>query len=221
MPSPPPPDYDDQQPPYGAGHQRQSSAPLYDNVRLPDSVEALNLRGGDVAAAIGDDDAPGAVQRPAEFRRIQGTRLEVESVIEVSTDVLDVLYGVIKYIGLPAGHTQQLVGVELEDRQLLDSPLEVTDGLWHGQRLFRCDPGRGLFVMADQCAPDRRFGDPHDDALDDEELAGALATGNEAVWGAGAGAGGGAVRPEFGMTDEECPTVEGTHEPMSEWLAAR
>lgn len=118
--------------------------------------------------------------------------------IEVSTDVLDVLHGVIRWIGVPAGQKSPIVGVELEIA-LHDSPLDVTNGSYRGRQLFKCASARGLYVAADQCRADRRFGDPAE---------------NE-VWIAADGkldyTGDG--RKQFG--DVDCPIVEGIHAPMS------
>lgn len=157
---------------------------------MPDSVSALA--------------AP--EPRPETYVCIPGTHLEVGSLIEVSTDVLDVQYGLIKWIGLPDGHQQPLVGVELEN-EVFNTPLDVTDGTWRGHRLFRCAETRGVFVAADQCSADKRFGDPaehHAPGWTVEDMTGAV---------------GGVkntddVRKQFG--DVECPIVEGIIPPMSE-----
>lgn len=130
---------------------------------------------------------------------LPGTRLEIGSMINVATDVLDILHGVIKWIGVPAGQTTPLVGVELEDA-LHDTPLDVTNGSYRGRQLFKCPPARGLFVAADQCSADTRFGDPAENDMWQEADGGASAFQGD-------------TRKQFG--DVDCPIVEGTHGPMS------
>lgn len=48
------------------------------------------------------------------------------------------------------------VGVELEDDQ---ENRTNDDGVINGVRLFKCPPGRALFVQPEQCTVDRRFQD--------------------------------------------------------------
>ncbi|GAB0089119.1 CYLD [Sergentomyia squamirostris] len=90
------------------------------------------------------------------------TNLGVGSLVEVSTDVSEDLYGVIRWIGFSSGNSASgrgiLVGVELEEDQP-DRPLTLTDGSYNGTRFFRCPPGRALFIPPSQCAKDRRFQD--------------------------------------------------------------
>lgn len=168
------------------------SDPTYDNVLL-NSVNALSVA------------APEPL--PENLTHIPDTHLEVGSMIEVTTDVLDVIFGVIRWIGQPEGHRQPLVGVELE-RELFDSPLDATDGMYHGHRLFHCAPARGVFVSADQCAADTRFDDPaehHAAGWTVEDMTGA----------AGGVKNTDEVRKQFGNV--ECPMVEGCIAPMSEY----
>lgn len=79
--------------------------------------------------------------------------LSVGTLVEVSTDISDPLYGVIRWVG-----SDGLAGVELEeDNEHL--PLELTDGMHKGTRYFNCSAGRALFVPLEQCQKDSRFQD--------------------------------------------------------------
>lgn len=66
------------------------------------------------------------------------------------------MYGVIRWIGYIPSTKILSVGVELEDDQ--DSRTN-DDGVINGVRLFKCPPGRALFVQPEQCTIDRRFQD--------------------------------------------------------------
>lgn len=79
--------------------------------------------------------------------------LSVGTLVEISTDIIDPLYGVIRWVG-----NDGLAGVELEeDHDHL--PLDLTDGTYKGQRFFECAPNRALFVPLSQCQKDSRFQD--------------------------------------------------------------
>ncbi|XP_044739895.1 ubiquitin carboxyl-terminal hydrolase CYLD [Chrysoperla carnea] len=81
--------------------------------------------------------------------------LGIGSLVEVNTDVSDPIYGVIRWI---SPYSPRIVGVELEEEQS-HLPIELTDGTYNGQRYFKCTPGKGLFVPAQQCHVDQRFQD--------------------------------------------------------------
>lgn len=98
---------------------------------------------------------------PTPLNEIPGTGLGIGSMVEVTTDISENLYGVIRWIGSTqtggnTNHNRIIVGVELEDEQT-DRPLDLTDGIFNGMRLFRCPPNRALFVHPAQCMKDRRF----------------------------------------------------------------
>lgn len=140
---------------------------------------------------------------PTLINEIPGTNLGVGSMVEVSTDVSENLYGVIRWIGsTQSGSSSRIiVGVELEEEQQ-HRPLLLTDGTYNGLRLFRCPPGRALFVHPSQCSKDRRFVEPDTGTMN-------------------SGTGGKSVRSSqildgkkmFGQVD--CPIVEGSVPPLS------
>ncbi|XP_055710793.1 ubiquitin carboxyl-terminal hydrolase CYLD isoform X4 [Phlebotomus papatasi] len=124
-------------------NRKKPSEPHYDNI------------GGSSRA----DDEPIA---PSPMSEIPETNLGLGSVVEVSTDVSEDLYGVIRWIGYSPGNSGGgkgiLVGVELEEDQP-EMPFTLTDGSYNGIRLFKCPPGRALFIPPTQCTKDRRFQD--------------------------------------------------------------
>lgn len=78
--------------------------------------------------------------------------LTVGTLVEVQTDVSELLCGVIRWVGNGMG------GIELEEEHG-DLPLDLTDGTHAGQRRFTCAPGRALFVPLNRCRRDARFQD--------------------------------------------------------------
>lgn len=134
---------------------------------------------------------------PSPMSEIPETNLGLGSVVEVSTDVSEDLYGVIRWIGYSPGNSGGgkgiLVGVELEEDQP-EMPLTLTDGSYNGIRLFKCPPGRALFIPPTQCTKDRRF-------QDIERPSTSTAPDNYKL---------------FGHVD--CPIVSGSVPPLSELL---
>ncbi|XP_072377151.1 ubiquitin carboxyl-terminal hydrolase CYLD [Diabrotica undecimpunctata] len=83
----------------------------------------------------------------------------IGSLVEVLNDVSDnPLYGVVRWMGVESGTNFVLVGVELEEEQL-HLPLNLSDGVHKGDRLFSCAENRAIFVPLDQCSKDSRFQD--------------------------------------------------------------
>ncbi|CAH2324674.1 ubiquitin carboxyl-terminal hydrolase CYLD isoform X1 [Pelobates cultripes] len=76
--------------------------------------------------------------------------LEVGSLAEVKEN--PPFYGVIRWIGQPAGVNEMLAGLELEDECA-----GCTDGTFKGSRHFTCAPKKALFVKLKSCRPDSRF----------------------------------------------------------------
>ncbi|KAM8947349.1 ubiquitin carboxyl-terminal hydrolase CYLD isoform 2-T2 [Pelodytes ibericus] len=76
--------------------------------------------------------------------------LEVGSLAEVKEN--PPFYGVIRWIGQPAGVNEMLAGLELEDECA-----GCTDGTFKGTRYFTCAPKKALFVKLKSCRPDSRF----------------------------------------------------------------
>lgn len=78
--------------------------------------------------------------------------LEVGSMVEVVSNSGITVYGVIKWLGVPRGKTDEWAGIELD--------YEVngcSDGTCGGQRYFTCEGSRALFVPVTKCSPDSRF----------------------------------------------------------------
>ncbi|XP_018594557.2 ubiquitin carboxyl-terminal hydrolase CYLD [Scleropages formosus] len=78
--------------------------------------------------------------------------LEVGSVVEVTTEGGVLVYGVVRWIGVPKGRKGNWVGVELD--------YEVggcTDGTFGSRRYFTCGGNRAVFVPLGSCRPDSRF----------------------------------------------------------------
>lgn len=113
---------------------------------------------------------------PSPLIDIPGTALELGSLVEVALDSGKNLHGVIRWIGQKHpdldfkmsngynsnnnnnnSHCNELVvGVEL-DEPCTERGLRLTDGLYNGQRCFRCLDRRAVFVSPKQCTKDRRF----------------------------------------------------------------
>lgn len=109
---------------------------------------------------------------PSPLIDIPGSILGLGSLVEVTTaESGKSLHGVIRWIGqkhqdqeqkMPNGYAagnELVVGVEL-DEPCSERGLRLTDGVYNGQRCFRCPDRRAIFVSPKQCTKDRRF---HDD----------------------------------------------------------
>ncbi|XP_041810161.1 ubiquitin carboxyl-terminal hydrolase CYLD isoform X2 [Chelmon rostratus] len=87
----------------------------------------------------------------------QGSRtchvpLEVGSMVEVVSNSGVTVYGVVRWLGVPGGKTDEWAGIELD--------YEVngcSDGKYGSQRYFTCKGNRALFVPITKCSPDSRF----------------------------------------------------------------
>lgn len=112
------------------------------------------------------------------LQELPNTSLGIGSMVEVNLpNINENLYGVIRWIGIPAGLKDIMIGLELEEDHP-DKSLPLTDGYYNKTlfvirilcvcccyffhfvcifRLFKCPKGRGLFVTTDQCRCDRRF----------------------------------------------------------------
>jgi CAP-Gly domain len=109
---------------------------------------------------------------PSPLIDIPGSLLGLGSLVEVALDSGKNLHGVIRWIGqkhqdelkMPNGYggtstgNQLVVGVEL-DEPCNERGLRLTDGIYFGQRCFRCPDRRAVFVSPKQCTIDRRFQD--------------------------------------------------------------
>ena len=106
--------------------------------------------------------------------------LEVGSMVEVVSNTKITVYGVVKWLGVPAGKTGEWAGIELvrHSNVLLSSTVGVmhlrhlfrffflfqdyevngcSDGQYGGKRYFTCKESRALFVPVTKCSPDGRF----------------------------------------------------------------
>lgn len=105
------------------------------------------------------------------------------------------IYGVIRWIGLIPSTKILSVGIESEDEQEYQTN---DDGAINGVRLFRCPPGRALFVQPEQCSVDRRFQDIRPSTTVQNKMNDTEKRQTE----------------NFGHMD--CPIVEGSVPPLSE-----
>nr|XP_046240624.1 ubiquitin carboxyl-terminal hydrolase CYLD [Scatophagus argus] len=79
--------------------------------------------------------------------------LDVGSIVEVVSNSGVTVYGVVRWLGVLAGKTDEWAGIELD--------YEVngcSDGKYGSQRYFTCKGNRALFVPMTKCSPDSRFG---------------------------------------------------------------
>ncbi|TMS19367.1 Ubiquitin carboxyl-terminal hydrolase CYLD [Larimichthys crocea] len=78
--------------------------------------------------------------------------LEVGSMVEVMSNTGVTVYGVVRWLGVLGGKTDEWAGIELD--------YEVngcSDGKYGSQRYFTCKGNRALFVPVTKCSPDGRF----------------------------------------------------------------
>ncbi|XP_043566680.1 ubiquitin carboxyl-terminal hydrolase CYLD isoform X2 [Chiloscyllium plagiosum] len=78
--------------------------------------------------------------------------LEVESMVEVKLPNNAIVYGVIRWIGIPEGHDSLWAGIEL-DYELKDA----SDGTFEKNRYFCCEQNKATFIPLRNCKPDARF----------------------------------------------------------------
>ncbi|XP_029908429.1 ubiquitin carboxyl-terminal hydrolase CYLD [Myripristis murdjan] len=89
---------------------------------------------------------------PSQSANTSQMHLEVGSMVEVVSNTGVTVYGVVRWLGVPAGKTSEWAGIELD--------YEVnscSDGTCGGQRYFSCKQSRALFVPVSKCSPDSRF----------------------------------------------------------------
>ncbi|XP_048464216.1 ubiquitin carboxyl-terminal hydrolase CYLD-like isoform X3 [Rhincodon typus] len=78
--------------------------------------------------------------------------LEVESMVEVKLPNNAIVYGVIRWIGIPEGHDSLWAGIEL-DYELNNA----SDGTFEKNRYFCCEQNKATFIPLRNCKPDARF----------------------------------------------------------------
>lgn len=116
----------------------------------------------------------------------------------MSRDNCENVYGVIRWIGYIPSTKILSVGVELEDDQ---ESRTSDDGAINGVRLFKCPPGRALFVQPEQCTIDRRFQDIKPTSSSQHKNSDKTPS------------------DYFGQI--ECPVVEGAVAPLSEFFSRK
>ncbi|XP_038551921.1 ubiquitin carboxyl-terminal hydrolase CYLD isoform X1 [Micropterus salmoides] len=77
---------------------------------------------------------------------------EVGSMVEVVSNTGITVYGVVRWLGVPGGKTDEWAGIELDY-----DVNGCSDGKYGSQRYFTCKGNRGLFVPVTKCSPDSRF----------------------------------------------------------------
>ncbi|XP_078274889.1 ubiquitin carboxyl-terminal hydrolase CYLD isoform X2 [Rhinoraja longicauda] len=88
---------------------------------------------------------------PDPFEGCENPALEVGSMVEVQLKS-NLVHGVIRWIGIPEGIMQRMVGIEL-DNELKTA----TDGTFEKRRYFVCEKNKALFILLRNCKPDARF----------------------------------------------------------------
>ncbi|XP_076605155.1 ubiquitin carboxyl-terminal hydrolase CYLD [Chaetodon auriga] len=78
--------------------------------------------------------------------------LEVGSMVEVVSNSGITVYGVVRWLGVPGGKTDEWAGIELDY-----DVNGCSDGVYGSQRYFTCKGSRALFVPVTKCSPDSRF----------------------------------------------------------------
>nr|XP_057921103.1 ubiquitin carboxyl-terminal hydrolase CYLD [Doryrhamphus excisus] len=89
---------------------------------------------------------------PSQNNSTSRAPLEVASLVEVVSNTGVTVYGVVRWLGVPAGKTAEWAGIELDY-----DVNGCSDGIYGGQRLFTCKKNRALFVPVTKCSPDGRF----------------------------------------------------------------
>jgi hypothetical protein len=73
------------------------------------------------------------------------------SLVEVSSGE-KTMSGTIRWIGNLPQHSEQIAGVELDERHP-----DCGDGFWKGEEYFKCTNGHGMFVLLSKLRPDPRY----------------------------------------------------------------
>ncbi|XP_034231324.1 ubiquitin carboxyl-terminal hydrolase CYLD isoform X2 [Thrips palmi] len=93
------------------------------------------------------------------------TDLGVGSVVEVAVHG-EPMYGVIRWLGTSpeSKRSRKIAGIEMEEERA-----DFTDGTFHNQRYFTCNPRRAYFVNINLCQKDGRFQEPSQSPSDDSK----------------------------------------------------
>ncbi|XP_018123786.2 ubiquitin carboxyl-terminal hydrolase CYLD [Xenopus laevis] len=77
--------------------------------------------------------------------------LGISSMVQIQYSGGELVYGIIRWVGLLPDTEGMMAGVELEEDK------GITNGSWKGCQYFQCPPKRGIFVKLKACQPDTRF----------------------------------------------------------------
>ncbi|XP_075997417.1 ubiquitin carboxyl-terminal hydrolase CYLD [Genypterus blacodes] len=91
-------------------------------------------------------------QRVTQSPSTSRVPLEVGSMVEVLSNTGVTVYGVIRWLGLLSGKTNEWAGIELDY-----DVSGCSDGTHGVQRYFTCNGNKALFVPVTKCNPDSRF----------------------------------------------------------------
>lgn len=145
------------------------------NKRAVTRINSMPNMGSNTLRQRGSHPGEAVIQRPDASQ----APLEVGSIVEVESTSGIMLYGVVRWLGIPKGKTTQWAGIELvrsapalpafpTQRLPLKPGLDLSvqdydvrgcsDGTYGDQRYFSCKGNRALFVPSSKCSPDSRLG---------------------------------------------------------------
>lgn len=140
------------------GYQSGTKLPLRDNHTISINRKAVSRNNSmpNMVSRMGSFGKKISTPNMPDIKALSNTdQLEVGSMVELASDRNVILYGVIRWVGVPVGKKGDWAGIELDN--------EVgtcTDGTFHGQRYFTCHGNRAVFVPLEMCVPDGRFHSP-------------------------------------------------------------
>ncbi|XP_030633060.1 ubiquitin carboxyl-terminal hydrolase CYLD [Chanos chanos] len=136
------------------GYHSNTRQPLRDNqyassnrkgLSRINSMPALSSRNAQLGSKL-------SIRDVSAKQTLSHHRLEVGSVVEVMSGNGVIIYGVIRWLGIPEGKKSDWAGLELDNELTTNS-----DGKFGTKRYFTCKGNRALFVPLDRCKPDGRF----------------------------------------------------------------
>lgn len=125
-------------------------------------IAAINKKLNEKSSTLAKSCTSKNSDKPRYSEPVKGTTNDLTkgSLVEILNDVTEApLYGVIKWMGIENNSNFVLVGVELEEELSADLPLILSDGIYKGDRLFKCAGNRAIFVPLERCRKDSRFQD--------------------------------------------------------------
>ncbi|MGH0124486.1 UNVERIFIED_CONTAM: hypothetical protein FKN15_077171 [Acipenser sinensis] len=140
----------------GAQKQRDLGRKNCDSNAVPQRRQAPERPGPPAAlsptAAVENGGLKRVVSGGSLGSALQTAPLELGSLTELQASNGATVHGVVRWIGVPEGKSENWAGVEL-DYELKD----CLDGQLGGQRYFNCDRNKGMFVKLRDLRPDSRF----------------------------------------------------------------